>query len=72
MKQTTKVMFTYYMMHDLALDVVWMRKRRNLILCEGFSLAMIKSHSIYSDAPCEIIERQQDYPSPLFSRAKIC
>lgn len=72
MQQTTKVMFAYYMMNDSALDVIWMQRRRNLILCGDFSQATIKSRYIYSGDPREILERQQDYSSPLFSRAKIC
>lgn len=68
MQQTTKIMFAYYMECGRALDVVWMQRRRLLILNGEFEHAMIKNHYIYSGDPREMLERQQDYPSPLFNR----
>lgn len=70
MQQTTKVMFAHYMARKHALDVLWMQRRRLLILHGDFSHATIKSYSMYSGEPSELRERQQDYPSPLFDRAR--
>ena len=69
MQQTTKVMFAHYMARNHALDVLWMQRRRLLILYGDFSHAMIKAYHLYSGECSEIRERQQDYPSPLFGRA---
>lgn len=70
MKQTTKVMFDHYMARNHALDVLWMQKRRFLILCGDFSQAMVKHYCIYSDTVVGILARRQEYPSPLFERNK--
>lgn len=69
MQQTTKVMLAHYMARNHALDVLWMQRRRLLILYEDLGHAMIKSYHIYSGECSEIRERQQDYPSPLFNKA---
>lgn len=66
MQQTTKVMFAYYKARSHALDVLWMRKRRFLILCGDFSQATIKRYFMYSSDVADILARQQEYPSPLF------
>ena len=69
MQQTTKVMLAHYMARNHALDVLWMQRRRLLILNGDFSHAMIKHFHEYSGQLSEIRERQQDYPSPLFNKA---
>lgn len=66
MQQTTNIMLKHYITRSHALDVLWMQRRRFLILCGDFSQAMIKSYSMYSSDVAEILERQQEYPSPLF------
>ena len=66
MQQTTKVMFAYYKARSHALDVLWMQRRRLLVLCGGFSQAIIKPYYLYSDSVVDILQRQQEYPSPLF------
>ena len=70
MQQTTQIMFAHYMARNRALDVVWMRKRRIHILLGSFYFAIIKSYHIYSGDPSELVERQLDYPSPLFDKAR--
>ena len=70
MQQTTKVMFAYYKARRHALDVLWMQRRRFLILCGDFSQAMIKPYSMYSGDVVDILQRQQEYPSPLFDNAE--
>ena len=70
MQRTTRMMFAFFMAHNRALDVLWMQKRRRLILDGGFSYTAIKPYYLYSDDPAEIIARRQDYPSPLFDRAR--
>ena len=70
MQQTTKVMFAYYKARSHALDVLWMQRRRLLVLWGDFSQAMIKPYSMYSGDVAEILERQQEYPSPLFDSAE--
>jgi hypothetical protein len=71
MQQTTNIMFAHYMARGLALDVIWMRRRRAHILYGDLNLAMIKTYHIYSGAPYEMmVERQQDYPSPLFDKVR--
>ena len=70
MQQTTKIMFDHYMARNKALDVVWMRKRRIHILLGSYYFATIKSYHIYSDDPSELIDRELDYPSPLFDKAR--
>lgn len=70
MQQTTKVMFAYYKARKHALDVVWMQRRRLLILYGDFSQAMVKHYCIYSDTVVGILARRQEYPSPLFERNK--
>lgn len=66
MQQTTNIMLKHYITRRHALDVLWMQRRRFLILCGDFSQAMIKSYSMYSGDVWDILERQQEYPSPLF------
>ena len=70
MQQTTKVMLAHYMARNHALDVLWMQRRRLLILYGDFSHATIKNYHIYSGECSEIRERQQDYPSPLFGKTR--
>ena len=70
MQQTTKVMFAHYMARNHALDVLWMQRRRRLILYESLDHAMIKDYYMYSGEVSEIRERQQDYPSPLFDKTR--
>ena len=70
MQQTTKVMFAYYKARSHALDVLWMQRRRLLVLCGDFSQAMIKPYSMYSDDVVDILTRRQEYPSPLFDNAE--
>lgn len=72
MQQTTKVMFAYYKARRHALDVLWMQRRRLLVLCGAFSQAMVKSYSMYSGDVFDILQRQQEYPSPLFDDAIRC
>ena len=60
MQQTTKVMFAYYKARRHALDV----------LCGDFGQAMIKPYSMYSGDVVDILQRQQEYPSPLFDSAE--
>lgn len=70
MQQTTKIMFAHYITRGRALDVLWMQRRRLLILDGDFNHAMIKPYYMYSGECSEIRERQQAYPSPLFDRVR--
>lgn len=70
MQRTTRVMFTHYMARNQALDVLWLRARRSRLLCGEFELAMVKNYHLYSDHTIELIERRQDYPSPLFNKER--
>lgn len=70
MQRTTKMMFDHYMARNRALDVVWMRKRRRHILFGSYYFAKLKAYHVYTGDPLEMLGRQQDYPSPLFDRAR--
>ena len=63
-------MYAYYKPRRHALDVLWMQKRRFLILCGDFDQAIIKTYSMYSDDVVDILQRRQEYPSPLFDKAE--
>ena len=70
MQQTTKVMLAHYMARNYALDVLWMQRRRLLILYGDFGHAMLKTYDLYSGEISEIRGRRQDYPSPLFGKKR--
>lgn len=64
-------MLAHYMATNFfALDVMWMRRRRLIILNGDFDYAVIKPYHIYSDEAAKLLNRQQDYPSPLFDNAR--
>ena len=70
MQRTTRMMFDHYMARSMALDVMWMRKRRAHILLGSFYFAIVKPYHLYTGEPLDLLDCRLDYPSPLFDKAK--